>query len=261
MLNDHTVTQLRQLRLDGMVHALQDAATSAAAARLPFEERLALIVQREIDWRDAKRIERLLKAAKLKVSNACLEDLDWRSSRGLDRTLISSLAGGDWLRHGHNVLITGATGVGKTWLACALAQQAARSGFSVLYARAPRLLEELRIAHGDGTFNRRLAQLARIDLLALDDFAIAPIAAAERNDLLELLDDRVGTRSTLITSQLPVSGWHEWLNDPTLADAILDRIVHSAHRIALKGESMRKKAPKSSHAERPTSPNDMSVSA
>ena len=194
LLNEHTLSQLRALRLDGMVHALQDAATSAAAAALPFEERLGIVVQREIDWRDGKRLERLLKAAKLKVSSACLEDLDWRSSRGLDRSLISALAGGDWLRHGHNVLITGATGVGKTWLACALAQQAARSGFSVLYVRAPRLLEELRIAHGDGTFSRRLAQLARIDLLALDDFAIAPISAPERNDLLELLDDRVGTR-------------------------------------------------------------------
>lgn len=243
-MNEHTLSQLRTLRLDGMVHALLDAATSAATATLPFEERFGLVVQREVDWRDAKRIERLLKAAKLKVNSACLEDIDWRSSRGLDRTLISALAGGDWLRHGYNVLITGATGVGKTWLACALAQQAARSGFSVLYMRAPRLLEELRVAHGDGSFSRRLAQLARIDLLALDDFAIAPIPAAERNDLLELLDDRVGARSTLITSQLPVTAWHDWLNDPTIADAILDRIVHASHRIALKGESMRKKQAK-----------------
>ncbi len=261
MLNEHTVSQLRALRLDGMVQALHDAATNAAASALPFEERLALVVQREVDWRDGKRIERLLKAAKLKVSSACLEDIDWRSSRGLDRTLIAALAGADWLRHGHNVLITGATGVGKTWLACALAQQAARSGFSALYVRAPRLLEELRIAHGDGSFGRRLAQLARIDLLALDDFAIAPITPAERNDLLELLDDRVGTRSTLITSQLPVSGWHEWLHDPTLADAILDRIVHAAHRIALKGESMRKKASKTTVREIQATGGDGRVSA
>lgn len=243
MLNEHTLDQLRGLRLDGMVHALADQATSAAAAGLAFEERLALLVQREIDWRDGKRLARLLKAARLKVAGACIEDIDWRASRGLDRNLVTALAGCDWLRHGHNVLITGATGVGKTWLACALAQQAARAGFTVLYVRAPRLLEELRVAHGDGSFARRLAQLARIDLLALDDFAIAPVTAAERNDLLELLDDRVGTRSTLITSQLPVAAWHEWLNDPTLADAILDRIVHAAHKIALKGESMRKKQP------------------
>lgn len=241
LLNEHTLDQLRGLRLDGMVHALTDQATSASASELAFDDRLAMLVQREIDWRDSKRLARLLKAAKLKLASACLEDIDWRTSRGLDRNLVTALAGGDWLRHGHNVLITGATGVGKTWLACALAQQAARSGFTVLYVRAPRLLEELRVAHGDGSFGRRLAQLARIDLLAIDDFAIAPVTAPERNDLLELLDDRVGTRATLITSQLPVTSWHEWLNDPTLADAILDRIVHTAHKIALKGESMRKK--------------------
>lgn len=241
MLNEHTLDQLRGLRLDGMVHALADQATTTAAGELAFDERLAMLVQREIDWRDAKRLTRLLKAAKLKLASACLEDIDWRASRGLDRNLVTALAGGDWLRHGHNVLITGATGVGKTWLACALAQQAARCGFTVLYVRAPRLLEELRVAHGDGSFGRRLAQLARIDLLAIDDFAIAPVSAPERNDLLELLDDRVGTRATLITSQLPVASWHDWLNDPTLADAILDRIVHTAHKIALKGESMRKK--------------------
>ena len=244
MLNEHTLDQLRGLRLDGMVHALQDQATTSSAATLAFDERLAMLVQREIDWRDGKRLARLLKAARLKVSSACVEDIDWRASRGLDRALVTALSGGDWLRHAHNVLITGATGVGKTWLACALAQQAARLGFTVLYTRAPRLLEELRVAHGDGTFTRRLAQLARIDLLALDDFAIAPIAPAERNDLLELLDDRVGSRATLITSQLPVSSWHDWLDDPTLADAILDRIVHAAHKIALKGESMRKRQAK-----------------
>jgi len=240
LLNEHTLEQLRTLHLDGIVHALQDQATTSAAAAMAFEERLALLVQRELDWRDAKRLRRLLKAARLKISSACIEDIDWRASRGLDRALISTLASGDWLRHGRNVLITGATGVGKTWLACALAQQAARLGFTVLYARAPRLLEELRVTHGDGSFGRRLAQLARIDLLALDDFAIAPLAPGERNDLLELLDDRVGSRSTLITSQLPVNAWHAWLDDPTLADAILDRIVHAAHRIALKGnKSMR----------------------
>lgn len=241
MIDEHSLDQLRKLRLDGMLAALQQQATQSAAAALPFEQRFAMLVQREVDWRDEKRLAKLLKAAKLKVSSACIEEIDWRASRGLDRTLITSLAGGDWLRHAHNVLITGATGVGKTWLACALAQQAARSGFSVLYARAPRLLEELRIAHGDGSFPKRLAQLARLDLLVIDDFAIAPIAATERSDLLELLDDRVGTRASLITSQLPLSAWHQWLTDPTLADAILDRIVHAAHKITLKGESMRKK--------------------
>jgi len=234
LLTEQTITQLRGLRLDGMIQALQDEAVSAAAAALPFEQRLALLVQREVDWRDGKRVQRLLKAARLKVSAACIEDIDWRASRALDRGLITELAGCDWVRRGHNVLITGKTGVGKTWLACALGHQAARSGFTVLYVRAPRLMEELRVAHGDGSFARRLTQLAHVDLLLIDDFAINAPVPGEQNDLLEVLDDRVGSRSTLITSQLPVSAWHGWLADPTLADAILDRIVHSAHRITLK---------------------------
>jgi len=240
LLNEQTLTQLKNLRLDGMVAALSDHATSRAAAELRFEERLALLVQREIDWRDDKRLTRLLKAARLKVSAACIEDINWRASRGLDRHLITALAGCDWVRHARTILITGATGTGKTWLSCALAQQAARNGFTVLYTRTTRLLQELRVAHGDGSFSRRLAALARIDVLVLDDFAGAPMEAGERTDLLELLDDRVGAKATLITSQLAVKAWHAWLEDPTVADAILDRIVHSSHRIALKGASLRK---------------------
>ena len=239
MLNEHTINQLRGLRLDGMVRAIEDQASSAAATALGFEERLTLLVQREVDWRDDRRVARLLKAARLKVSTACVEDINWRASRGLDKSLVTALAGGDWLRHGQSLLITGATGCGKTWLACALGTQAARSGFSVLYTRAARLFDELQVAHGDGSFARRLAQLAKLDLLVIDDFAISPIGAAERNDLLEVLDDRVGTRSTLITSQLPVRAWHTYLDDPTLADAILDRVVHSSHKIELKGRSLR----------------------
>lgn len=242
MLNEHTINQLRTLRLDGMVRAIEDQASSAAASALGFEERLSLLVQREVAWRDERRVTRLLKAARLKVSTACVEDINWRASRGLDRSLFAALAGCDWLRQGHSLLITGATGCGKTWLACALAHQAARSGFSVLYTRAARLFDELQVAHGDGSFARRLAQLAKLDLLVLDDFAISPIGAAERNDLLELLDDRVGARSTLITSQLPVRAWHAYLDDPTLADAILDRVVHSSHKIELKGRSLRDQA-------------------
>jgi DNA replication protein DnaC len=239
MLNEHTINQLRSLRLDGMVRAIEDQASSAAATALGFEERLTLLVQREVSWRDDRRVARLLKAARLKVSTACVEDINWRASRALDKSLVTALAGGDWLRHGQSLLITGATGCGKTWLACALAHQAARSGFSVLYTRAARLFDELQVAHGDGSFARRLAQLAKLDLLVIDDFAISPIGAAERNDLLEVLDDRVGTRSTLITSQLPVKAWHTYLDDPTLADAILDRVVHISHKIELKGRSLR----------------------
>ena len=240
MIPAHTLDQLKHLRLDGMLAALSDQATSSAAADLGFDDRLSLLVQREIDWRDDRRVTRLLKAAKLKVGSACIEDIIWRDSRSLDRHLVTTLAGCDWVRHARTVLITGATGTGKTWLGCALAHQAARCGFSVLYARTTRLLQDLRVAHGDGSFSRRLAQLARVDVLMLDDFAGAPTETAERTDLLELLDDRVVTKATLITSQLAVNKWHAWLDDPTLADAILDRIVHCSHRIALKGASLRK---------------------
>ena len=234
MLTQQTVTHLRSLRLDGMARAFEEQLTQPVATGLAF-------VDRELAWRDTRRLERLLKQAKLKYPEACIEDLDTRSARGLDARQLASLAGADWIRAGHNVLITGATGLGKTWLACALGQAACRQGFAVLYTRFSRLLEELRIAHGDGSFSRRLQQLARTDLVILDDWGLAPIGQPERTDLLEMLDDRTTGKATLITSQLPVEHWHAYLNDPTLADAILDRIVHGSHRLAPKGESMRKK--------------------
>ena len=240
MLMQHTMTQLKSLKLDGMAHALEEQQIMPASQQLTFGDRLSLLVEREIVWRDNRRLERLLRQAKLKQVQACMEDIDYRGSRGLDKRLMVTLAACDWIRSSQNVLLTGATGAGKSWLACALGNQACRQGFSVMYVRVPRLLEQLRIAHGDGSFGKLLAQLAKIDVLLLDDWGLTPMQSSERHDLLEVVDDRVNTRSTIITSQLPVDHWHAWLNDPTLADAILDRLVHASHRVALKGESRRK---------------------
>lgn len=240
MLTHHSLTQLKTLRLDGMARALEEQLTQPGASELSFEDRIAMIIDREVSFRDTKRVTRLLKQAKLKVGSACLEDVDYRSGRGLEKKLLAALGSGDWIRHHHNGLITGPTGSGKTWIACALGNAACRQGFSALYVRLPRLFEELRIAHGDGSFTRRLIALAKTDVLLIDDWGLAPPSAAERSDLLEVLDDRVGTRSTVITSQLPIEHWHEYLGEPTLADAILDRILHSSHRLSLAGESMRK---------------------
>lgn len=244
MHTQHTVTRLRALRLEGMARAFEEQLLQPAAQSLSFEERFGLLVDRETSWRDSKRIARLLKVAKLKVSSASIEDIDYRPNRGLDKRLVSTLASCDWIRHAQNLILVGATGTGKTWLCCAFGQAACRQGFSTVYLRASRLLEELRIAHGDGSFARKLSALARTDLIVIDDWAQVSLTHNDRANLLEVLDDRVNTRSTLITSQLPVDTWHEYLADPTLADAILDRLVHHSHRIVLKGESMRKREPK-----------------
>jgi DNA replication protein DnaC len=249
MLIQHTMTQLKSLKLDGMARALEEQQIMPSSQSLAFEDRLGLLVEREIVWRDNRRLERLLRQAKLKQAQACMEDIDYRTSRGLDKRLMVTLAGCEWIRRSQNVLLTGPTGAGKTWLACALGNQACRQGLSVMYVRVPRLLEQLRIAHGDGSFGKLLAQLARIDVLLLDDWGLTPLQSAERHDLLEVVDDRVNARSTIITSQLPVEHWHAWLNDPALADAILDRLVHASHRVALKGESLRKNHDKTTSAE------------
>ena len=241
MLTQTTLNQLRTLKLDGMARALEEQRILPACDDLGFEDRFGMLVDREQSWRDSRRLDRLLRQAKLKHTEACLEDVHTGPGRGLEKRLVASLAGGDWIRQGQGVLITGPTGVGKTWLACALGQQACRQGFSVLYQRVPRLTEALHIAHADGSFGRLLAQLARTDVLLLDDWGMTPLDQAGRHDLLEVIDDRSTTRSTIITSQLPIEHWHAWLNDPTVADAILDRLVHRAHRIALKGESLRRK--------------------
>jgi|SRR5476649_414960 len=240
MLTHPTLDQLRVLKLDGMARALEEQRLLPACQDLAFEDRLGLLVDRERSWRDGRRLERLLRAAKLKHAGACLEDISYSGARGIDKRLVANLSGGDWIRQGQSILLTGPTGVGKTWLACALGQQACRQGFPVLYQRVPRLTETLRIAHADGSFGRLLVQLARIDVLILDDWGMTPLDQAARHDLLEVIDDRSSSKSTLITSQLPIDHWHAWLNDPTVADAILDRLVHRSHRITLKGESRRK---------------------
>ncbi len=241
MLSHHTATLLRALKLAGMATAYEEQLTQPPTQALSFEERFGLLVDRERSHRDNTRLQRLLKQARLKHTMACIENIDNRAGRGLDKGMITSLGSCDWIRQHHNLLITGPTGGGKTWIACALANQACRQGLAALYVRVPRLFEELQIAHADGSFGRRLAQLAKADVLLLDDFGLNKIGQAERNDLLEILDDRLDAKATIITSQLPVDQWHTYLNDPTLADAILDRIVHSSHRLELTGDSMRKK--------------------
>jgi DNA replication protein DnaC len=241
MLLQQTVRVLKALRLPGMATAFEEQQTSAACAALSFDERFAMLVDQEQSWRENRRLTRLLKEAKLKSSQACLEDVRYDGGRGIDKAQMAQLATCQWIRAHQNLVITGATGCGKTWLSCAIGNQACRQGLSVAYVRTPRLFEELHIAHGDGSFGKRLAALAKTDLLILDDWGLAPLAQMARNDLLEVLDDRVGARATVITSQLPVEHWHAYLNDPTLADAILDRVLHAAHKLTLAGESMRKR--------------------
>lgn len=240
MLKHPTLEKLQALRLNGMAAALAEQARQPAVETLRFEERLGLLVDRELTLRDDRRLGSRLRKARLK-QQACLEDLDYRHARGLDRSLMMELANCQWTRKHLNILITGPTGVGKTWIACALAQKACREGYSAHYQRLPRLLEELPLAKGDGRYSKLLTALAKIDVLILDDWGLATLTAEQRRDLLEILEDRHEVRSTIVTSQLPLGKWHDIIGDPTLADAILDRLVHNAYRIELKGESMRKK--------------------
>jgi len=240
MLTHPTLEGLQALKLIGMACALAEQLELPAAEALPFLERLGLLVDREQAERAQRRLTTRLRAARLR-EQACLEDLDLRAPRGLDRALVLSLAGGDWVRRHRNVLISGPTGTGKTYLACALAQSACRADYSARYARLPRLLADLALARADGRYGKLMVGLARTDLLVLDDLGLQLLTDAERRDLLEILEDRHGRRATLVTSQLPVASWHASLGDPTLADAILDRLVHNAYKIELHGESMRKR--------------------
>jgi DNA replication protein DnaC len=239
MLKQHTREQLQALKLVGMLDALDQQQAQPATHDLAFEERFALLVDREALHRENRRLARLLKAAKLRV-DACVEEIDYRHPRGLQKARMAQLASLDWIRQSLNLCLTGPTGCGKTWIACALGNQACRQGLSVRYLRLPTLLEQLRIAHGDGSYVRLMGQLLKTDLLILDDWGIQPLTRPQRNDLMEVIEDRHDRRSTLIASQLPIDHWHEYIGEATLADAILDRLLHGAHRLNLTGESMRK---------------------
>ncbi|MCG7874745.1 MAG: IS21-like element helper ATPase IstB [Candidatus Thiodiazotropha endolucinida] len=239
MLNQQTREHLRALKLTGMLDALEQQLAQPQTHDLSFDERLALLVEQEVLHRENRRLTRLLKAAKLRVP-ACIEDIDYRHPRGLQKAQVAALASLDWIHQSLNLCLTGPTGCGKTWLACALGNQACRRGLSVRYLRLPNLFEQLRIAHGDGSYVRLMGQLLKTDLLILDDWGIQKLTTVQRNDLMEVIEDRHGRRSTLIASQLPVEHWHEYLGEATLADAILDRLLHGSHRLNLTGESMRK---------------------
>jgi len=244
MLIEPTLDRLQELGLTGMAQALAEQLAVPDVQSLSFEDRLALLLERETSERDNRRLRRLLQLAKLRL-DASVEDIDFRSPRGLDKSVVLRLAGCDWIRKHQVVLVTGATGTGKSYLACALAQAACRHGLSTRYYRLSRLLDELILARADGSYPKFLDRLLRTQLLALDDYGMAPLNDPQRRDLLEVLDDRYDRRATLVTSQLPLEHWHDVIGDPTFGDAILDRLVHHAHRITLKGPSMRKRKPAS----------------
>jgi DNA replication protein DnaC len=239
MLRTPTIDKLRDLSLMGMVRAFEEQTANADYQALAFEERLGLMVDVELEERENRRLFRYLKSAKLR-DNACVEDIDFQKSRGLERALILELAECRWIGAHQNALVVGATGVGKTYVACALAQAAIRHGHTALYLRFPRMVDELAVARVDGRLPRLLAAWARVEVLVLDDFAMQQLTNQQAADLLEVIEDRAQRRSTVVTSQLPVKLWHELLGDPTVADAILDRLVHNAHRIELRGETRRR---------------------
>jgi DNA replication protein DnaC len=240
MLNQPTLEKLQTMKLHGMAEAFRAQLETTDASQLSFEERFAMLVDQQWLWKENRALSRRLRLAKLK-ERGVIEDIDYQHPRGLDRKLIRTLASSEWVRQHQNLLLIGPTGIGKTWVGCALAQKACRDGFTILHKRSSELFRELAVAHVDGSFGRLLTKLARIDILVLDDFAMAPLKDSERRDFLELCDDRYQRRSVILTSQLPLAHWHEQIGDPTLADSILDRLVHNAYRIELNGESMRKK--------------------
>lgn len=243
MLSPPTLEKLHGLKLTAMAAAWAAQQQDAAASALGFDERFGLLVDAEWLARENARLTRHLQAAKLKLSQACVEGIDYPARRELDKAFVRQLATGRWIAEHQQILISGATGTGKSYLACALAHQACRQGYRARYWRVPRLFQACALARADGTYGRLLGQLARIDVVVLDDFALVPLQEAERRDLLEILEDRYGTRSTIVTSQLAPTHWHAAIGDPTLADAICDRLLHNSHRLMLKGPSRRKEEP------------------
>jgi DNA replication protein DnaC len=240
MLNQQTFEKLYALKLNGLAEALKDQLQQSACKELPFEERLVLLVDRQWTWKENRHLPRLLRNAKLKI-NASMADIDYHHPLGLDKSVMLSLATGDWIQKAQNILITEPTGKRKIFLACTLAHKACRQGYSALYTRAPRLFQDLAMARGDGRFASLLKTLAKTKILLIDDLGLAPLTDAERRDLLEIVEDRHSLSSTIVTGQLPIENWHDSIGDPTIADAILDRIIHSSHRILLKGPSMERK--------------------
>lgn len=240
MLIEQTLQKIRTIKLHGFANALEHQLAQPDFQQLSFEERIGLLVDRELLERSNRRITDLLRRAKLRQS-ACIENIDYQQPRGLDRSYIATLTTCDFIRHHHNLLITGPTGSGKSWLACAIGQQACRQGLSVKYIRVAKLLEELRIAHADGRYLQLLQQLAKYELLILDDFGIDPLEQQNQRDLLEIIEDRHKLKSTLMTSQLSIKHWHDYIAEPTIADAMIDRLLHHSHKLELKGGSMRKK--------------------
>jgi len=240
MLNEQTFEKLYQMKLNGMADAFKEQLAQPDINQLSFDERFSLLVDRQWSWKENKRLERLLRNAKLKL-NACIEDIDYNRARGIDKSVILSLAGCEWIKQAQNIIITGPTGVGKTWLACAVANLACRNGHSAMYVRIPRLLQQLVIAKADGSYAKIMNKLAKAKVLIIDDLGLAPLTDVERRDLLEVIEDRYDLSSTIIISQLAIDLWHDSIGDPTIADAILDRLVHNSHKITLKGGSMRRK--------------------